>query len=66
MADQYFGIDRGADGTAANISTGTSLPDKDIVLVVDDAVNANLKDVELGMKHILRFIKDENDTIPGV
>lgn len=64
MADQYFGIDRGADGRPANIATGTSLPDKDINIVVDDAVGANLGDVERAVEHLLRYIKDENDTIP--
>jgi len=66
MADQYFGIDKGDDGRPANIATGTSLPDKDIVVVVDDAVGSNLKDVERSVAHLLRYIKDENDTVPKV
>lgn len=64
MADRFFGLDRGDDGT--QVTEQASSPAKDVEVVVDDAVGLNKKDVRIALERIMNWIEDKNTTIPGV
>lgn len=63
MADRFFGLNRGQDGSL--VTEGASTGSTNVELRVNDAVNLTKHEVERLVRKIVEHINERNDTIPS-
>ncbi len=56
MADQFYGVDRGAN--VEGVTTGTSTTSKDVELRIDLSAGLRDAEIEIMVKNILRFRRE--------